>query len=215
MSENQLDNLALLNHLRSKEIDLTSTEKLVAIILMTHRNNISMMCCPGLTLLEQETKLNRRTVQRAIKSLIEKKELVRLRIRNGALFTKSQYYFLYDKKAAQQIFHKDNNIFKTHFKTYFAPNIENKKKKTKQGFIYIIECQGKFKIGRAKNIESRFKRYITENPYEVNLLFSYKVDDYINIETKIHNKFKNQNIHGEWFNLSDDDKGWIKNYVKQ
>ncbi len=116
MSENQLDNLALLNHLRSKEIDLTSTEKLVAIILMTHRNNISMMCCPGLTLLEQETKLNRRTVQRAIKSLIEKKELVRLRIRNGTLFIKSQYYFLYDMKHAKIIYKNIDSIFNNHHK---------------------------------------------------------------------------------------------------
>ena len=76
MSENQLDNIALWKHLCNKEINLTSTEKLVALILASHRNNLSMMCCPGLTLLEQETKFKRRTVQRAIKSLIEKKELV-------------------------------------------------------------------------------------------------------------------------------------------
>jgi len=112
--DGKLDNIALLRHLGSEKLNLTSTEKLVAIILMTHRNNISMMCCPGLTLLSRETKFTRRTVQKAIKSLIKKKEIIKLQIKNDKVYLKSQYYFLYDIDMAKTIYEDENSLFRNH-----------------------------------------------------------------------------------------------------
>lgn len=111
---NNLDNIALLKHLISKDTKLTSTEKLVAIALMSHRNNISMICCPGLTLLSKETKFTRRTVQKAIKSLIKKKEIVKLQIKDGKVYLKSQYYFLYDIDMAKTMYENEDSIFRNH-----------------------------------------------------------------------------------------------------
>jgi len=109
-----LDNIALLKHLISKDTKLTSTEKLVAIALMSHRNNISMMCCPGLTLLSKETMLHRSTIQRTIVSLIKKKIIARLQKRDGRIYYKSQYYFFYDIKIARQIYENEESIFYSH-----------------------------------------------------------------------------------------------------
>ena len=112
--DDTLDNIALLKHLISKETELTSTEKLIAITLMSHRNNISMMCCPGLTLLAEETKFNRSTVQRTIQALIKKKEIVKLKITNGKRYLKSQYYFLYAINMAISIYKNEESIFYNH-----------------------------------------------------------------------------------------------------
>jgi len=114
MSYDRLNNIKLLKHLISKDTKLTSTEKLVAIALMSHRNIVSMMCCPGLTLLSEETQFDRRTVQRAIKSLILKKELKKLKQTSGKKYIKSQYYFLYDIAKAKEIYEDDDSIFKCH-----------------------------------------------------------------------------------------------------
>lgn len=114
MQDDRLDNIALFKHFCSKNTNLTSTEKLIAIILLSHRNNISMMCCPGLSLLVKETKLNRRTIQRSIMSLIKKKELSKLKIISGKLYIKSQYYFLYDIDTAKEIYENDESLFSKH-----------------------------------------------------------------------------------------------------
>ena len=118
---NKLNNIKLFKYLCSKTTGLTSTEKLVAIILMSHRNNVSMMCCPGLTLLEQETGLNRRTIQRAIQSLVIKKELIRLRIKKAKKFFKNQYYFFFDISVALSIYKNKESAFNI----YHAAEIEN------------------------------------------------------------------------------------------
>ena len=114
MNDDQLDNISLFKHFCHKTTDLTSTEKLVAVILMSHRNNISMMCCPGLTLIAKETGFNRRTIQKAILSLIEKKEIVKLRITNEKIYLRSQYYFLYDISAAMSIYENEESCFNSH-----------------------------------------------------------------------------------------------------
>jgi len=114
MQDDKLDNISLFKHFCSKSINLTATEKLVAMVLLSHRNNISMVCCPGLTLLAEETGFTRRCVQMTTKSLIIKKEIVRLPIKNGNLYLKSQYYFLYDIDKAKEIYENEESIFLNH-----------------------------------------------------------------------------------------------------
>lgn len=114
MSDSKLNNIALLNHFISQETKLTSTEKLVAITLMSHRNNVSMRCCPGLTLLTKETNFTRRTIQRAIQSLVDKKEIVKLKITQGVLYLRSQYYFLYDIATAKRVHKNEDSVFSLH-----------------------------------------------------------------------------------------------------
>jgi hypothetical protein len=83
-------------------------------------------------------------------------------------------------------------------------------KPKQKGYIYLIKSQNLYKIGRAKNIDSRIKKYITENPYEIEVIFKVFVDDYFSEEEKLLKMFESRWIRGEWFSLNDEDVELIK-----
>ena len=115
MSE-QLDNLALFNHLFSTETNhLTFTEKSVAFVIAKHRNVKSFKCCPGLTLLAKEANCNRTTIWRATTKLVEEKEIMRLLIPRSGGRPRSQYYFMFDIQIALEIFQNDESILNLHY----------------------------------------------------------------------------------------------------
>ena len=87
------------------------------------------------------------------------------------------------------------------------------KPEVKRGFVYIIKVNDFYKIGRATNINGRMKRYITENPYETELIFKKEVDDYVKVEEFLLEKFKDKRVRSEWFKLTEDDIKWVKQNV--
>ena len=113
MSENQLNNLALLKYFFSPETkNLTASERLTALCLAQHRNNISMLCCPSLNTIKKETAMAKKTIIKAIKNLVEKNKIVKLKIKRlDSKFMNNQYYFLYDIKLAKIIYNDIDSIF--------------------------------------------------------------------------------------------------------
>lgn len=100
-------------------------------------------------------------------------------------------------------------IYKSVLDYRFSMQIENKPTPT-HWYIYLIKSWEHYKIGKAKSIRDRFKKYITENPNEVELIHSYRVDDYTKEEKRLHDLFKEKNHNREWFNLTEDDINYIK-----
>ena len=90
--------------------------------------------------------------------------------------------------------------------------IEKKRKERipKKGFIYLIESNSLYKIGRCQNPRDRIKAYKTENPFGIKVIFQKEVDDYIDKEAKLLKKFKDKNYRGEWFKLNEEDIKWTK-----
>ncbi len=73
-------------------------------------------------------------------------------------------------------------------------------------YIYIIQDHtGMTKIWMTKNIKNRVMNYKTENPYWINVIYTFEHEDYIEIERELHQKVQNKNIRWEWFNLDNDD----------
>lgn len=70
--------------------------------------------------------------------------------------------------------------------------------------VYFIQCGGKngpIKIGQTNNnIKERISQLQTGCPYELKLLWLYKGDRFT--ESEIHEKFKHENIRGEWYHPS-------------
>ena len=81
--------------------------------------------------------------------------------------------------------------------------------KQKTGYIYILESQGYYKIGKTINIKSRISKYTTENPNEINIIHTFKADNYTKEEERLHKKFKKKNHRGEWFDLDEKDINYI------
>jgi hypothetical protein len=88
-----------------------------------------------------------------------------------------------------------------------------KENKKISGYIYIIQSGNYYKIGRSRNKKDRIKKYITENPNEINILMCEKVTDYIKTEAHLLNKFKNKKHRGEWFSLNKTDINIIKKII--
>lgn len=69
--------------------------------------------------------------------------------------------------------------------------------------IYFIQCQSTklIKIGFASNIKNRFSSIQTGSPTPLKIIGAVVCDK--SIEKKLHDKFENIRVHGEWFKPSD------------
>lgn len=83
----------------------------------------------------------------------------------------------------------------------------------KAGYIYVAQCQitKKFKIGCSKDYKARINQLKISNPAII-LIEAYKVDDML-FEKQLHDIFKEKKYNGEWFDLNEDDLGYLDIYV--
>lgn len=75
------------------------------------------------------------------------------------------------------------------------------------GYVYILTSNYLvFKIGvTSGKIEKRIRALQTGNAEKIDLVKSYKTDNYRNIETWLHHKFNEKRLEGEWFQLNETD----------
>lgn len=78
------------------------------------------------------------------------------------------------------------------------------------GFVYLLESGGVYKIGVTKNLNRRVKQISPKMPYPVNLIHSIKTNDRYKLEGWLHNIFRSKRLEGEWFQLSETDVQIIK-----
>lgn len=82
------------------------------------------------------------------------------------------------------------------------------------GYIYIMECAGKYKIGVSKDIEKRRKQ-LNNKPFPVNIIYkSQLIKNVYEIEKQIHSIYQQKRIGGEWFDLTNSDIKSIQSYIK-
>lgn len=72
-------------------------------------------------------------------------------------------------------------------------------------YLYIIECQGYYKIGVANDVVERMKHLQTGNPFLLNLYCAYEFDKSFEAERALHSNFWKQNTVNEWFLLDNRD----------
>lgn len=87
-----------------------------------------------------------------------------------------------------------------------------KKEKKVSHFIYLIESGGLIKIGYTTNFDKRIKSYETHTT-NLKILCVSEREDAFEIEKKLHNKYKENRIKGEWFNLAINELYDILNYI--
>lgn len=69
--------------------------------------------------------------------------------------------------------------------------------------IYLIRGNnGKYKIGIAKNPQSRLKQLQTGNPELLTIIETYETTNASKIEKALHNRYSYTRKEGEWFELS-------------
>jgi len=79
----------------------------------------------------------------------------------------------------------------------------NEPKLPTPGLIYLLKCDGIYKIGRTKNLDKRLRKYVTENPHPIEIVHTRAVADYVLAEKKIHELVETLKVRGEWYKLTD------------
>lgn len=85
-----------------------------------------------------------------------------------------------------------------------------KEPKNNKWFIYVIKSWHLYKVWKTKNLKTRTKKYITENPYLLELIHCYEVLDMTKEEKRLHLIFSDKRKRWEWFLLSKEDILYIK-----
>lgn len=75
---------------------------------------------------------------------------------------------------------------------------------TLKSYVYFIQSTNKLvKIGVTNNLSARLKQLQTGSPGKLKLLGSIKTNDPYKLEKRLHNKYKNMRVNGEWFNVNE------------
>lgn len=83
-----------------------------------------------------------------------------------------------------------------------------------KGFIYVVEVDGNYKIGRSITPKIRFGEY-TRLYQEPKTICCEYVGNYVEMEKRLHNLFADKRIRGEWFKLDEKDILEIQKILKE
>ena len=73
--------------------------------------------------------------------------------------------------------------------------------------IYFIRCGGFVKIGVSRDPSRRIRDMVTGNPHDMELLHTAPGD--IAVERRLHEKFRTQHHHHEWFRYEGELAAWL------
>jgi hypothetical protein len=75
-----------------------------------------------------------------------------------------------------------------------------------QEYVYAIGHPHEFvKIGRSKNPTQRLKSHQTSCPYNLYLVTAVPVDDSDEVEKRLHERWSDKQVRGEWFDIDPED----------
>lgn len=78
------------------------------------------------------------------------------------------------------------------------------------GYVYILGAPDFYKIGRAKDVDSRVKQLAIQLPWAVDVIHTIPCEDYARSERALHERFSDRRANGEWFLLGEGDLEYIK-----
>lgn len=88
------------------------------------------------------------------------------------------------------------------------------KKRNTEGYIYLFECGGKYKIGFSSNVERRIKE-LDYRPFEINLITkSNLLSNAYDLEQELHSKYEQYKITGEWYEFSKSEIDEVVSYLE-
>ncbi len=78
-------------------------------------------------------------------------------------------------------------------------------RRDRSGYVYLLEGDGCYKIGHARDPENRVETLKIQLPYPVHLVTFVYSEDRRGLEAELHEKFADKRLNGEWFDLSQND----------
>lgn len=84
------------------------------------------------------------------------------------------------------------------------------KEKDSDKSVYLFKANKYYKIGISNNIEKRKTQLEKGMPYEIDIIHTIDIPTARHLEGRLHKKFEDKQVRGEWFNLGEDDLDFIK-----
>lgn len=75
---------------------------------------------------------------------------------------------------------------------------------SRAGYVYFLQGNGLYKIGKTKNLKGRQKWLEIKLPFPVEVACVLKADDCSLLEKAIHHTYRDCRVNGEWFRLTDE-----------
>jgi predicted GIY-YIG superfamily endonuclease len=80
-----------------------------------------------------------------------------------------------------------------------------------EGCVYVVgDTYGNYKIGLSNDFEKRLTSYRTAMPNEPEVIVVIKTKNMVDLEKKLHKKYKDRHIKNEWFRLTESDLEYLK-----
>jgi hypothetical protein len=73
-----------------------------------------------------------------------------------------------------------------------------------EGFVYLFRLGEFFKIGIAKDVQKRLSGIRVNTPHSIELIKSWRCRNPLTLEKRMHARFKQYKVQGEWFRLPGD-----------
>ena len=73
--------------------------------------------------------------------------------------------------------------------------------KKKAGWVYVMQADKYYKIGISQNVSARMNQISPKMPFVLSLLCKMKTSDMSGAEAKLHEKYSEFRVRGEWFEL--------------
>lgn len=82
----------------------------------------------------------------------------------------------------------------------------------KEGFVYILQGEDYYKIGKTINLDQRIGQISPRLPFPVTLIHTIETNDIHRLEVALHQRFAPKRTNGEWFELDKDDLEWLSSF---
>lgn len=82
------------------------------------------------------------------------------------------------------------------------------------GYVYVLEHGGVYKIGRSAEPEKRIAQISPILPYPISVVCIAFSEDYVDLERRLHLRFQDVRLNGEWFDLSIEDLERVKEMME-
>lgn len=81
----------------------------------------------------------------------------------------------------------------------------SRSQKDTEGWVYVLEGAGLYKIGSTKNLKQRIRYIQTTCPVDIEVIYKIRTDKMATLERELQDMFLHKWLRDEWFCLSEKD----------
>lgn len=119
---------------------------------------------------------------------------------NNFYYRYSAYYVdEYNNKIADEAYER----WMKSMKQTTEPLLPKYVKDTRSGYVYIMKCHDKYKIGFSKDVDRRFKE-LNDKPFPLQLIYKQFFEDGRTVEKILHEEMKEYNTNYEWYEFTEE-----------